>query len=92
MNHLRGFQRDILFVVADLDGPLGLAIKERLQAYYDDDVNHGRLYPNLNELADQGYLRIGKQDDRTNEYSLTDQAREAIDRRMEWQRHCLEPA
>jgi DNA-binding PadR family transcriptional regulator len=89
MEQLRGFQRDVLFVVADLGSPHGLAIKGRLEEYYGEEINHGRLYPNLNELAEGGYLTIGERDRRTNEYRLTDKAREAIDRRIEWQQHCF---
>jgi len=34
MHELTGFQRDILFVIAGLDGPHGLAIKDELDSYY----------------------------------------------------------
>ncbi len=40
-------QRDLLYVIAGLDEPHGLAIKDELEDYYESEVNHGRLYPTL---------------------------------------------
>ncbi|MDZ7770655.1 MAG: PadR family transcriptional regulator [Woeseiaceae bacterium] len=85
MNQLTAFQRDILYTVGKLDDPHGLAIKDELEAYYNSEVNHGRLYPNLDKLADQGFLSKGQKDDRTNEYQLTEQAHDAIQQRREWE-------
>ncbi|ELZ20434.1 PadR family transcriptional regulator [Natrinema limicola JCM 13563] len=34
----------------------GLAIKRELEDYYGTEVNHGRLYPNLDELVDLGLV------------------------------------
>lgn len=85
MNQLTAFQRDILYVVAKLDNPHGLAIKDELEAYYSSEVNHGRLYPNLDQLAEQGLVAKGQKDKRTNEYQLTKQADEAIKQRREWE-------
>lgn len=42
-----GLQRDLLYVIAGLTEPHGLAIKEELEDYYEQEVHHGRLYPNL---------------------------------------------
>jgi PadR family transcriptional regulator PadR len=85
MEDLTAFQRDILFLLSDMGPEYGLAIKERLEEYYGEDVNHGRLYPNLNELAENGYLEIGERDKRTNEYDLTDKGHEAVRTRLKWQ-------
>jgi transcriptional regulator, PadR family len=41
---LTAFQQNILVILAQ-EPMYGLAIKRRLQQYYDDEVNHGRLYP-----------------------------------------------
>ncbi len=41
---LTAFQRDILAILAD-EARYGLAIKEALQEYMGEEVNHGRLYP-----------------------------------------------
>lgn len=45
---LTAFQQNILTVLAE-EPQYGLAIKRELENYYDSEVNHGRLYPNLDE-------------------------------------------
>ncbi len=47
MYDLTGFQRNLLYTVAGLDEPRGLAIKEEIENYYEREIYHGRLYPNL---------------------------------------------
>jgi PadR family transcriptional regulator PadR len=66
MHDLTGFQRDCLYIVAGLDGAKGLAVKDELDEYYENEINHGRLYPNLDALVEKGH-----KDDRTNSYDLT---------------------
>jgi len=85
MRELTAFQRDILYAVGDQDPPYGLAIKRELEKYYGGEVNHGRLYPNLDTLVEEGLLKKGKIDDRTNSYELTDAARELFARRRQWE-------
>ncbi len=85
MQELTAFQRDLLYVIADLDRPYGLGIKRELESYYGSDVNHGRLYPNLDELVEEDYLQKEALDDRTNAYRLTDAGRDLIDRRRDWE-------
>jgi DNA-binding PadR family transcriptional regulator len=89
MHDLTGFQRDLLFVVASLDDPHGLAIKDELQKYYDDNVRHGRLYPNLDKLVAARLIEKGEQDRRTNEYTINSRGERELIARMEWQRQCL---
>ena len=86
LKHLSAFQRDILYVVADLDTPYGLEIKRGLEEYYDKDVNSGRVYQNLNTLVDQGCIEKSTIDKRTNAYTLTQKAVIAIKNRHHWQR------
>lgn len=83
MHELTGFQRDILYVIAGMDEPKGLAIKEVLDEYYASDINHGRLYPNLDALVEDGLLKKGRIDDRTNSYSLTKDGRRLLQERRE---------
>lgn len=72
MNDLTGFQRDVLRGIATLGETKGLRVKAWLEEEADyHSVNHGRLYPNLDTLADKGLIRKGKMDDRTNSYVLT---------------------
>jgi PadR family transcriptional regulator, regulatory protein PadR len=54
MKDLTAFQRDALYVIAGLDDPHGLAIKEELEEYYNKTVHHGRLYSNLDTLVNKG--------------------------------------
>jgi len=85
MNDLTGFQRDLLYVVAGLDDPHGLAIKEELENYYETEIHHGRLYPNLDTLVEEGLVTKGQQDRRTNYYSVTDEGWEVIRNRRDWE-------
>ena len=85
MHDLTGFQRDLLYVIAGLDGPKGLAIKDRLDDYYGSEINHGRLYPNLDALVEKGLVEKGRIDDRTNAYTLTQRGERELDARREWE-------
>lgn len=90
MYDLTGFQRDILYIVAGKNHPKGLAIKEVLDDYYGTDINHGRLYPNLDSLVDKGLLEKGRIDDRTNSYALTRRGKREISARREWEDNYLD--
>ncbi|MFB6224131.1 MAG: PadR family transcriptional regulator [Haloarcula sp.] len=85
MYDLTGFQRDLLYVIAGLDEPHGLAIKEELENYYEGEVNHGRLYPNLDTLVEKGLIEKGERDRRTNFYTLTKRGQRELDARKEWE-------
>lgn len=85
MHDLTGFQRDLLYIVASLDEPHGLAIKEEVEDYYGAEVHHGRLYPNLDELVDKGLVEKGEKDRRTNSYDLTQRGFREIEARREWE-------
>ncbi len=90
MYDLTGFQRDLLYAVAGLDSPHGLAIKRELEGYYDGEIHHGRLYPNLDTLVENGLVEKGERDRRTNYYELTDAGREALDARRAWENDHLD--
>lgn len=90
MRDMTAFQRDILCIIAGMDEPYGLAIKQELEEYYNDEVHHGRLYPNLDDLAEQGVLEKGIHDKRTNRYTLTDDGRNKIEVRLDWMTDRLE--
>lgn len=85
MYDLTGFQRDLLYVIGGRENPKGLAIKEELDEYYGQDINHGRLYPNLDVLVEKGLVEKGQKDQRTNSYILTDRGHREIDARREWE-------
>jgi DNA-binding PadR family transcriptional regulator len=85
MYDLTGFQRDLLYVVAGLDEPHGLAVKEELEEYYQKEIHHGRLYPNLDTLVEKGLVEKGSIDRRTNYYALTRRGRRELQDRREWE-------
>lgn len=72
MHDLTAFQRDLLRLIGGMDDPKGLAVKKELEDYYAQEVNHGRLYPNLDELVEKGLVHKEEVDGRTNSYSITD--------------------
>ncbi len=80
---LTAFQRNILAILAD-EPMYGLAIKRELESYYGADVNHGRLYPNLDDLVDMGLVEKSELDKRTNQYALTDTGRETVVDQLGW--------
>ena len=93
MDDLTAFQRDLLYVIAGLDTdspPHGLAIKEEIETHYSQEINHGRLYPNLDQLVNMGLVEKGEIDQRTNSYTLTDRGHREIEDRREWESQYLE--
>ena len=80
---LTAFQYNIL-VILGRESMYGLAIKRELEAYYGDEVNHGRLYPNLDELVTNGLIEKSELDKRTNQYALTDEGYETVREQLTW--------
>jgi len=80
---LTAFQNNILVILAK-EPMYGLAIKRELEDYYGTEVNHGRLYPNLDELVDLGLVEKSELDKRTNQYSLTDDGYDAVLDGIQW--------
>jgi len=80
---LTAFQQNILTILAE-EPRYGLAIKRELESYYDSEVNHGRLYPNLDELVEMGLVEKSELDKRTNQYALTDEGYEAVLDQLSW--------
>ena len=85
MDDLTGFQRDLLYVISGADQPSGQDVKAELDQYYSTDINHGRLYPNLDTVVNKGLVEKGTIDRRTNYYAITDEGLEAIEHRREWE-------
>ena len=80
---LTAFQQNILVILAE-EPMYGLAIKRELESYYDAEVNHGRLYPNLDDLVEMGLVEKSELDKRTNQYALTEDGRLAVLDRINW--------
>lgn len=91
LTSLTGFKRDQLFVIQLLAdrNPHGLVIKGKLDCYYEDEINQGRLYQNLGELVDEGYVEKHPLDGRTNAYRLSTHAAKRLEEHHEWERRCL---
>jgi len=89
MHDMTGFQRDLLYVIYGLEEPHGLAVKDELEDYYEQEIHHGRLYPNLDSLVDKGLVEKSEKDRRTNEYILTERGRREIEARREWEQPYL---
>ncbi|MFC7226040.1 PadR family transcriptional regulator [Salinirubellus salinus] len=80
---LTAFQQNILVILAE-EARYGLAIKRELEEYYGEEVNHGRLYPNLDDLVEMGLVEKSELDKRTNQYALTDDGEAAVLGQLEW--------
>lgn len=80
---LTAFQQNILAVLSS-EPMYGLAVKRELEDYYDQEVNHGRLYPNLDDLVEMELVAKSELDKRTNQYELTDRGREAVEDHIDW--------
>ncbi|WP_435361306.1 PadR family transcriptional regulator [Haloarchaeobius sp. DFWS5] len=80
---LTAFQHNILVILAK-EPMYGLAIKRELEEYYGTEVNHGRLYPNLDELVGLGLIDKSELDKRTNQYELTDDGFAAVMDQLQW--------
>jgi len=85
MYDLTGFKRDLLYVIAGLEEPHGLAIKSELEEYYESEVHPGRLYPNLDDLVEADLVEKGSHDRRTNAYELTEEGYETLSQRRSWE-------
>ena len=81
---LSAFQENILTILAE-EARYGLAIKRELENYYESEVNHGRLYPNLDDLVDMGLVKKSELDKRTNQYALTEDGYQALLDQLQWQ-------
>ena len=91
MDDLTAFQRDLLYVSAGFDKPpSGQMVGSELEEYYESEINYGRLYPNLDELVEQGLVEKGQIDRRTNSYVLTEAGHDAIRERREWENQYLD--
>ncbi|AWB26731.1 PadR family transcriptional regulator [Halococcoides cellulosivorans] len=81
---LTAFQHNILMILAD-EARYGLAIKRELEDYYESEVNHGRLYPNLDDLVEMDLVEKSELDKRTNQYALTEAGYDAILEQLSWE-------
>lgn len=84
LSRLSGFQVDLLLAIPRAephgqgDLPHGLNVKRRLERDRGEEINHGRLYPNLDALADHGLVVRGRIDKRTKSVTLTQAGVDAL--------------
>lgn len=73
------FRWNILYVLAG-NGPMkGVSLKAELEDYYEKEIYHGRMYPNLNTLVDRGLIDKEERDKRTLAFEAA--RRELVSRR-----------
>jgi DNA-binding PadR family transcriptional regulator len=83
-SELTAFQQNILIILAE-EPRYGLAIKRELESYYDSEVNHGRLYPNLDDLVEMDLVEKSELDKRTNQYALTEEGHDVLLEQFAWE-------
>jgi DNA-binding PadR family transcriptional regulator len=89
---LTGFQRDLLYVISNLDRPSGQQVKESYEQSVNNEISDARLYPNLDTLVNEDLLTKGDLDRRTNYYSITDDGVDALETRRTWEDQLLSTA
>lgn len=91
LDELTGFKRTLLFAIAMLDGsnPSGQEVKSALERHCDEEVKHGRLYKNLSELVQEGFVQKRPIDGRTNAYRVTESALCRLKAHHRWEAECL---
>ena len=88
---LTGFKRDLLILIGGMETQKGMEILEELEGYYDENVNHGRLYPNLDDLVEGGYVEKISLNARSNGYNLTDKGKALLENRQQWVKERVGP-
>jgi len=82
---LTAFEGNVLYAIIRLQSsdetPYGLAVKSVLEGIYDEEINHGRVYRALDDLAEYGLVKKSTLDKRTNEYKATDVGHDLIRQR-----------
>ena len=83
MVELTAFQYTLLSAADDLVEPSGQDIRRHVNSspFHGSDMNHGRLYPNLDTVVDAGLVEKGEHDRRTNYYEITDEGKAALETR-----------
>jgi len=80
---LTAFQQNILVILSE-EPRVRSGYQAKLETYYDSEVNHGRLYPNLDDLVELDLVEKSELDKRTNQYALTEEGEEAVLDQLAW--------
>jgi hypothetical protein len=98
---LTAFQQNLLVILRGCeegrydggvrDGAYGLALKRILERdeWYGEEINHGRLYPTLNQLVENGLVEKSEADKRTNQYELTEAGVQILARKLQREMACF---
>lgn len=83
-NDLTRFQWEVLSTLVGGE-QIGLELKAELEDEYDaQEVNHSRLYTNLDDLREAGLITKRERDQRSNYYGLTDKGLAALEEYRVW--------
>ena len=83
MVELTAFQYTLLQAANELVEPSGQDIRRYINSspFHGPDMNHGRLYPNLETIVEAGLVEKGEHDARTNYYEITDDGKDKLETR-----------
>lgn len=81
---LPAIQRDFLVILAREGPQYGLQIKDTLELHQQTNISSGRLYSNLDELAEKGLITKGKFTDRRNRYEISDHGERVLQNYHSW--------
>lgn len=90
MYDLTSLQRDLLYVIAGLDSPTGLDVRDELGDYYGRKIPPGRLHPNLHTLVDRGLVKDEDKKERIVTYTITSHGKQELADRQAWKTNILE--
>ena len=70
---LTAFQTHLLCLIYRLGPTEGVILQEALEELYQEEINHGRLYPSLDRMVDSGLIskQTKESDKRRKEYALS---------------------
>ncbi|WP_079990706.1 PadR family transcriptional regulator [Haloarcula sp. CBA1127] len=91
MYDVNSFKRDMLVVIAGMDDPMGTELTAELQEYYAEEITVGRVYPQLDEMAEKGLIKKMDKNGRGNKYRLTRRGVRDLQGHREWENQYLAP-
>jgi DNA-binding PadR family transcriptional regulator len=84
MEVVQGFQRDVLFAIKSKKEASGSEIIDILNQYYQEKVKGPRVYLNLTQLEEDGYINKEPIDGRKDGHHLTEKGEQAIEKHVNW--------
>jgi DNA-binding PadR family transcriptional regulator len=85
MENLTSFQRDLVAFIGARGPCSGTELKEALEQRKEKAIHHSRLYDNLGNLEEMGYIAVKKDTgDRSNENRLLPLGRRELTQQYEW--------